>query len=59
MAAQGVYFNPHVEYVKDGFIFAIKFGLPLLLMLSLLFSALTIVRVSLGPLHHRVLVLAS
>lgn len=32
------------EYKSDGFLFAIKFGLPMLLMLALLFTALNIVR---------------
>lgn len=35
---------PYPEYLQDGFLYAIKFGLPMLLMLSLLFTALTIVR---------------
>eukprot|EP00043_Microstomoeca_roanoka_P008399 m.80908 g.80908 ORF g.80908 m.80908 type:complete len:1735 (+) comp14227_c0_seq1:159-5363(+) len=35
---------PYPEYLSDGFLYAIQFGLPLLLMLSLLFTALTIVR---------------
>ena len=35
---------PYPKYLEDGFLYAIKFGLPLLLMLSLIFTALTIVR---------------
>lgn len=41
-------FFPATEYLQDGFLYAIRYGLPLLLMLSLIFSALTIVRVSAG-----------
>eukprot|EP01147_Barroeca_monosierra_P008644 gene8644-1051_t len=35
---------PYPKYLQDGFLYAIKFGLPLLLMIALLFTALTIVR---------------
>lgn len=35
---------PYPEYDDDGFVFAIKFGLPLLLMLALLFAALTMTK---------------
>ncbi|EGD73013.1 ATP-binding cassette [Salpingoeca rosetta] len=35
---------PYPEYLDDGFLYAIKFGLPLLLMIALLFTALTVVR---------------
>eukprot|EP00038_Savillea_parva_P006028 m.161240 g.161240 ORF g.161240 m.161240 type:complete len:1789 (+) comp12053_c0_seq1:172-5538(+) len=35
---------PYPQYTKDGFLFAIQFGLPLLLMLSYMYSALTITR---------------
>jgi ATP-binding cassette subfamily A (ABC1) protein 3 len=36
---------PYPEYSDDGFIYAIQFGLPLFIMLALLFTAVTIVRV--------------
>ncbi len=35
---------PYPEYLQDGFLYAIQFGLPLLLMLSFLFTALNITR---------------
>eukprot|EP00041_Stephanoeca_diplocostata_P037453 m.1419052 g.1419052 ORF g.1419052 m.1419052 type:complete len:1793 (-) comp25039_c0_seq8:263-5641(-) len=35
---------PYPAYVKDGFLYAIQFGLPLLLMLSFMYTALTITR---------------
>eukprot|EP00045_Choanoeca_perplexa_P016896 m.234753 g.234753 ORF g.234753 m.234753 type:complete len:1739 (-) comp17391_c0_seq2:66-5282(-) len=35
---------PYPEYSNDGFIYAIQFGLPLFLMLALLFTSVTIVR---------------
>lgn len=35
---------PYPQYEEDGYLYAIQFGLPLLLMLSYMYSALTIVR---------------
>eukprot|EP00036_Acanthoecidae_sp_10tr_P009012 CAMPEP_0182928582 /NCGR_PEP_ID=MMETSP0105_2-20130417/15659_1 /TAXON_ID=81532 ORGANISM="Acanthoeca-like sp., Strain 10tr" /NCGR_SAMPLE_ID=MMETSP0105_2 /ASSEMBLY_ACC=CAM_ASM_000205 /LENGTH=1795 /DNA_ID=CAMNT_0025066587 /DNA_START=139 /DNA_END=5526 /DNA_ORIENTATION=- len=35
---------PYPQYTQDGFLYAIQFGLPLLLMLSYMYSALTITR---------------
>lgn len=45
-AMDSVVFNrfPYPAYVKDGFLYAIQFGLPLLLMLSFMYTALTITR---------------
>eukprot|EP00056_Hartaetosiga_gracilis_P010708 m.159480 g.159480 ORF g.159480 m.159480 type:complete len:1802 (+) comp13370_c0_seq2:43-5448(+) len=35
---------PYPQYLRDNFLYAIKFGLPMLLMISLTFSVLTIAR---------------
>ena len=35
---------PYPSYTKDGFLFAIQFGLPLLLLLAYIYTTMTIVR---------------